>query len=83
MQLYDHQSSATYHTWVKKHYGFQAGIFVVIYLKLLEGKHQLIQDPHCYPAHLQLWAVPGNNVVVSCKTDENKFLIIKSYFYEA
>lgn len=52
-------------TWVKENYGFQAGIFIVIYLKLLEGKHQLIQDSHCYSAHFQLWAVSGNNVVIS------------------
>lgn len=54
-------------TWVKENYGFQAGVFIVVYLKLLEGKHQLIQDPHCDPAHLQLWAVPGNDVVISCR----------------
>lgn len=54
-------------TWIKENYGLQTGIFIVIYLKLLEGKHQFIQDPHRYPAHLQLWAVSRNDVVVSCK----------------
>lgn len=55
------------HTRVKENYGFQAGVFIIIYLKLLEGKHKLIQDSHGHPAHLQLWAVSGNDVVISCR----------------
>lgn len=54
-------------TRIKENYGFQAGVFVIIYLQLLEGKHKLVQDSHSYPAHLQLWAVSGNDVVISCR----------------
>lgn len=36
------KGSVSSSTWIKENYGFQAGIFIVIYLQLLEGKHQLI-----------------------------------------
>lgn len=55
------------HTGIKENNGFQAGVFIVINLKLLEGKNKLIQDSHGHPAHLQLWAVSGNYVVISYK----------------
>lgn len=55
-------------TWVKENYGFQAGVFIVVYLKLLEGENQFIQDSHSHPADLQLRAVSGNDVVISCKS---------------
>lgn len=60
--------AVTGRTWVKENDGLQAGVFIVVYLELLEGKHQLIQDPHCNPAHLKLRAVPGDDVVISCST---------------
>lgn len=65
--LNSQSGSVSSSTWIKENYGFQAGIFIVVYLKLLEGKHQLIQDSHGYPAHLQLRAVSGNNVVIPCR----------------
>lgn len=56
----------TEHTWVKEDDGFQAGIFVIIYLQLLEGEDQLIQDADGHTADLhQLGAVPWDDMVVS------------------
>lgn len=54
------------HTWVKEDDGFQAGIFVIIYLQLLEGEDQLIQDADRHAVHLyQFGAVPWDDVVIS------------------
>lgn len=54
------------HTWVKEDDGFQAGIFIVIYLQLLEGEDQLVQDADGHAVHLhQFRAVPWDDVVVS------------------
>lgn len=39
-------------TWVKEDDGFEAGIFVVVYLQLLEGQDQLIKDADGHTAHL-------------------------------
>lgn len=53
------------HTWVEEDDGFQAGVFIVVYLQLLEGEDQLIQDADGHAAHLyQLGAVPRDDVVV-------------------
>lgn len=38
-------------TWVKEDDGFEAGIFVVVYLQLLEGQDQLIEDADGHTAH--------------------------------
>lgn len=40
-------------TWVKEDDGFEAGIFVVVYLQLLEGQDQLIKDADGHTAHLR------------------------------
>jgi len=56
-------------TWVKEDDGFQTSVLVVVDLELLEGDHQLVQDPHRHPAHLQLRAVPGDDVVIPCGRD--------------
>lgn len=54
------------HTWVKEDDGFQAGILIVIYLQLLEGQDQLVQDADGHTVHLhQLGAVPWDDVVIS------------------
>lgn len=54
------------HTWVEEDDGFQAGIFIIIYLQLLEGEDQLVQDADGYAVHLyQFGAVPWDDVVVS------------------
>lgn len=54
------------HTWVKEDDGFQAGIFIVIYLQLLEGEDQLVQDADGHTVHLhQLGAVPWDDVIIS------------------
>lgn len=53
-------------TWVKEDDGFQAGIFIVIDLQLLEGQDQLVQDADGHTVHLhQLGAVPWDDVIVS------------------
>lgn len=54
------------HTWVKEDDGFQAGVFIIIYLQLLEGKNQLVQDADGHAIHLhQFGAVPRDDVIIS------------------
>lgn len=52
-------------TWIKEYNGLQAGIFIIIYLELLERKDQLIKDPYCYPTHFQLGAIPRNYMIIT------------------
>lgn len=66
------------HTWVKEDDGFQAGIFIVIYLQLLEGQHQLVQDADGHTVHLhQLGAVPWDDVIIACSTQTITLLLLK------
>lgn len=52
-------------TWVKEDDGFQAGIFIVVYLQLLEGEDELVQDADGHTVHLhQLGAVPWDDVII-------------------
>lgn len=54
------------HTWVEEDDGFQAGIFIIVYLQLLEGEDQLVQDADGHTVHLhQFGAVPRDDVVIS------------------
>jgi hypothetical protein len=52
-------------TWVKKHNGLQARVLVVIYLDLLEGSNQLIENSVGYTTDFNFTAVAVNNIVVS------------------
>ena len=53
-------------TWVEEDDGFQAGIFIIIYLQLLEGEDQLVQDADGHTVHLhQFRTVPRDDVVIS------------------
>lgn len=62
-------------TWVKEYDGFEAGVFIVIDLQLLEGQHQLVKDAHGHPVHLcQLWAVPRDDVVIAWVGREGEWM---------
>lgn len=69
-------------TWVKEDDGFEAGILIVIYLQLLEGQHQLVEDAHRHPAHLcQLRAVPRDDVVIAWVGWEGKGIRTPPWVY--
>lgn len=54
-------------TWVEEDDGLQRCVLVLVYLDVLEGLHQLVQDPVGDPENLRFGAVPVDHAAVPCR----------------
>lgn len=54
-------------TWVKEDNSLQSCILIVVYLNILEGLNQLVQDSVGYPENLRFRAVPVYHAAITCR----------------